>query len=155
MSKRKHNLRLIKAKDSYSTKEIVELLAVHAKTAQNWLRDETLAKIEGIYPPVVRGIDLKEFLTKRILKSKVTLANDEFYCPHCKGARKSRIITIESNGIILGKDHQKITIKGKCEICMTQLNRFDTQDNYNLRQQEPISQDKHALEARQQLNLFG
>ena len=153
----KNNIRRIKAKRSYSFKEIGEVLNIHTGTAQGW-RKQGLAVIDETSKPyLVIGSDLKEFISKRVSKRKCILRAGEFYCMTCKMARRSLLdrLCIEITGKKLGKTTKQAFIKGVCEICKRPLLLFSSeekakkwQENYLLFQEQQtniVSNDNSSL----------
>ncbi len=121
-----YNLRLIKQRESYSLKQISELLNVHIRTVQTW-KQEGLNIINQDKPYLVMGYDLKEFLSKRNDKRKIKLQSNEFYCTKCREAVRStdNQVWFECSGRNIGKQgFKEIVIKGICEFCNTKINRF-------------------------------
>lgn len=125
MSKQ-YNLRLIKTRESYSTKRISQELGVHDRTVQEWYK-EGLKPIEKKSPYLVMGYELKRFLEERQQKRKCKLQPDEFYCTKCRHAVKStandvRLAILQQT--IGKKSFKAIIIKGICEKCNLRINRF-------------------------------
>jgi hypothetical protein len=77
------NTRLIKGKYSYGVEELAATCAVHPNTVHRWMK-EGLPRIDTIYPYMVYGQHVREFLDNRQKRNKTTLAIDEFYCQTSK-----------------------------------------------------------------------
>jgi hypothetical protein len=126
----RHNLdlRKIKKRSSYATKEVGKLLGVHAGTVLRWVR-EGLRPAEGTrHPFYFNGDELLIFLKERQSRQRCTLGPDEFYCVRCKRPRKglpgSVKIIKTGKKIRGGKFLGRIT--GTCEECSGPLNRWSS-----------------------------
>jgi hypothetical protein len=120
---KKYHLRLIKTRRSYSFKEAAELLGTHVRTVQSW-RKQGLKVIEGAYPYLVLGSELKAFLGQRQSLRKTKLKSNELYCVACKKAVVPVDVKTVANNRIVGKNKQSITLKGVCPHCGNPVNRF-------------------------------
>ena len=121
-----YNLRSIKHRESYTFKQIGDLLKIHFRTAQGW-KQEGLKIISQEKPYLVMGYDLKEFLSKKLQNRQIKLQPNEFYCMKCKkGVRSAgNKIWIELSGKTIGNQNFKeLTIKGICEFCDSKINKF-------------------------------
>lgn len=126
---RKYNTRIIRLNYSYTLQEISNLYENHIRTIRTWLK-EGLQIIDGIYPYLVKGRDLKEFISKRQLKQKVKLEPEQFYCTKCKTARNAlnNQVKLVYSGKTIGKGVKDFTIQGICEVCGTKVNRFSNEN---------------------------
>lgn len=125
--KKNYNPNLIKARRSYTIKEIAEVYGRHSQTVQRWLK-QGLKPIEGISNPyLIMGEEVRRFLKERRLKRKYSLKPGEFFCPKCHSPRKSLYNrhSIEATGRMLGK-HRQLIIKGVCEVCGHRLLLFSS-----------------------------
>jgi len=126
--KRTYNPNLIKARHSYSIKELAEKLNVHVRTVQSW-RKQGLAecgKDGNNY--LMLGEEIKRFLRRKKQKSKHPLKAGEFFCPKCRNPRKSlpdKLLIIITDKK-LGKDTKQVFIKGICEVCNASLTLFSS-----------------------------
>jgi hypothetical protein len=109
--------------------EISSLYKNHIRTVRAWVK-AGLPIIEGIYPYLVKGSDLKEFLFKRQQKQKVKLEARQFYCTKCKTARNAlnNQAKLVYSGKTIGKGIKDFTLQGICEICGTKLNRISNEN---------------------------
>ena len=125
---RKYNTRLIKAKRSYSPKDMAVLFGINKATCLRWIKNEGLNVLqENTSPLLIMGKDLKKFLSERNKKRKTNLKENEYFCMKCKKAVKAKIGSEEniSTGKTIGKDKRKQLNKiGFCEFCGTKLNKF-------------------------------
>lgn len=126
---RRYNTRIIRLNYSYTLQEISNLYGNHIRTVRAWIK-EGLPNIEGLYPYLVKGRELKEFLSKRQLKQKVKLEAGQFYCTRCKTARNAQNnqVKLVYSGKTIGKGIKDFTIQGICEICWTKINRFSNEN---------------------------
>ena len=121
-----YNLRLIKTRESYSTKRISQELGVHPRTVQEWYK-EGLLPIENKPPYRTMGYVIKKFLEKKLQKHKCQLQPEEFYCTKCRHAVRStdNDVWIEISKRTIGRNGFKaMTMKGICENCNSRINRF-------------------------------
>lgn len=122
---KKFNTRLIKTRESYTTKDISKLLNVHPKTVQLWVKEGLPSITEK--PIFVKGFKLKAFLDNKQQKRKCKLEADEFYCIKCRKAVRpnDKVVWLELTGKTLGRNNlREIVIKGVCDECLTRINRF-------------------------------
>lgn len=124
--RKKYKLRQIKKRYCYTFEEISSLMNVHNRTVQIW-KKEGLKVIDTVRPYLVMGSSLYEFLQKKLEKRRFKLKPDEFYCVKCRKPQRvtDNDVWLELTGKTIGKDrHREIIIKGMCDECLTQLNRF-------------------------------
>ena len=126
--KRKYNPNLIKARHAYTFAEIAEVYKIHAGTAQSWRKQGLIVIDEVSRPYLVIGEEIKRFLGDRAQKRKHPLKTGEFFCPKCRGPRKSLPdkLLIEITNKRLGKTTKQALIKGMCEACNTKLLLFSS-----------------------------
>jgi hypothetical protein len=107
MGYRHPNPRLAKIYRSYSVEEVSRLFRVHKNTVRNWLR-QGLTAIDEQRPIVIRGVELRRFLTDRRTRSKKTCGPGRMYCLPCRapkvpaGNMAECIQTGESTGTLQG-----------------------------------------------------
>ena len=122
---KKYNTRLIKTRESLTSKQIAELFNLHPKTIQLWVKDGLITISNK--PILIMGYDLKEYLDSKQNDRKCKLESDEFYCTKCRKAVRSidNDVWLELTGKTIGKNQYKeIVIKGVCDECHTRVNRF-------------------------------
>jgi hypothetical protein len=106
------NPRLAKIHRSYSVEEVSRLYAVHKNTIRNWLR-QGLTSIDGQRPTVIRGVELRRFLTDRRARAKQTCGPGRIFCLPCRapkvpaGNMAECVVVSETNG----------TLRGICPAC--------------------------------------
>ena len=86
MGYRHPNPRLAKIHRSYSVEECRALFTVHKNTVRNWLR-QGLEPIDGQRPTVIRGDELRRFLTERRARAKQTCGPGRIYCLPCRAPK--------------------------------------------------------------------
>jgi len=126
-----YNLRLIKHRESYSFRQISEVLIVHPRTIQEW-RKEGLKTISTEKPFLVMGYDLKEFLKARSKDRKTKLKENEFYCTRCRKAVESNNnqVSIRKLDKTIGKQgFNGLAVQGICQTCGAKLNKFSHMGN--------------------------
>lgn len=117
---RRINARLIKSKYSYSLQELADVIGCHSNTISNWIKCEGLQRIDGIYPYMLYGQVVIDFLKARQLKNKTTLSINEFRCCTCQSSRKAweGIATIKTI-------NSKIAmLQAICEQCNGKINKI-------------------------------
>ena len=122
-----YNIRLIKARRSYSITEMASLLGVDRKTCQRWIKEGLKPIEEGTNPLLFMGESLKRFLKEKKKKRKCKLEKDEFFCMKCHKAVRAKIGSEEivKTGKKIGKnDAEQLKKIGICEVCNTPVNRF-------------------------------
>jgi hypothetical protein len=86
MAFRHPNPRLAKIHRSYSVEEVSRLFRVHKNTVRNWLR-QGLTAIDEQRPTVIRGVELRRFLTDRRARSKHICGPGRIYCLPCRAPK--------------------------------------------------------------------
>jgi hypothetical protein len=86
MATRRPNPRLAKIHRSYSVEEVSRLFAVHKNTVRNWL-GQGLTPIDEQRPTVIRGLELRRFLTDRRASAKQTCGPGRIYCLPCRAPK--------------------------------------------------------------------
>lgn len=130
---KKQNTRIIKLNYSYLLKEISDLFGVHIRTTRSWVK-EGLEIIEGLYPYLVNGRDLKAFLDKRQAKRKTKLKDNQMYCMKCRKAVAplNASVSIVYSGKTIGNGIKDFMLKGICPACLTNLNRLSNDNKMNI-----------------------
>lgn len=130
---KKHNTRIIKLNYSYSLNEASSLFGVNIRTVRSWVK-EGLEIIEGLYPYLVNGRDLKAFLEKRQAKRKIKLEDNQMYCMKCRKAVAplNDSVSIVYSGKTIGNGIKDFMLKGICPACLTNLNRLSNDNKMNI-----------------------
>lgn len=127
---RRFNIKLIRKRRTYTTKEIAALFGMNTRSVQQWIAKSGLPPIEGSSNPyLIYGATLFDFLTQKKQKRKCSLQADEFYCLKCKRGRNgiSTEATITKTETRIGnKGKFKEIRESKCEVCGVKLFRFYT-----------------------------
>jgi|CXWL01.1.fsa_nt_gi hypothetical protein len=117
---RRINTRLIRAKYSYLLQELADDIGCHVNTISNWIKHEGLQRIDGIYPYMLYGQVVIEFLKSRQLKNKSKLLLNEFHCCTCQASCRAweGIATIKTI-------NSKIAmLQAVCEQCNGKINKL-------------------------------
>ncbi len=125
MSK-KIKLKNLKSRQSYTTRQLAQVLDVHIRTVQMW-KSEGLKPIENTVPLLFMGFEVKDFIQQRQKDKKIKLTKNQFYCVKCKKAvmSKENGIEIIRTQKLIGKDLlAELILRGECEFCGCKLNRF-------------------------------
>jgi len=80
------NPRLAKIHRSYSVEEVSRLFDLHKNTVRNWLR-RGLTAIDGQRPTVVRGVELRRFLTDRRVSTRQACGPGRIFCLPCRAPK--------------------------------------------------------------------
>src|SRR5690349_4993872 len=86
MGFRHPNPRLAKIHRSYSVEEVSRLFGIHKNTVRNWLR-QGLEPIDDQRPTVIRGTEIRRFLTDRRSRTKQTCGPGRIYCLPCRAPK--------------------------------------------------------------------
>lgn len=125
MSK-KINISLIRGRKVYTNQTLAELFHVHIRTIQEWKKEGMKPLEENSRPHLYLGFVVKEFLTKRFKRKRKKLKLNQFYCLKCRKATVSKpeklIFVITDTELGNGNKHAKL--RGNCEMCGTEINRF-------------------------------
>ncbi len=118
------NTRLIKSKYSYSLQELADVIGCHPNTICNWMKNDGLQRIDGIYPYMLYGQVVIDFLKSRQLKKRKLLIN-EFRCCACKTSRGAwqAIATIKTI------NSKVAMLQAVCERCNGKINKIISQKN--------------------------
>jgi len=116
----------IKKKEIYSTQELAEVLDVHQRTIQAWVK-EGLMPLEDSKPMLFLGADVNEFLKNKNKARKHNLLKNQFYCLKCKKAvySKNNEVLLVKTGNVTGKNQTpEIHVVGSCCNCNNYIFRF-------------------------------
>ena len=76
----------IKSLRCYTKAEAAALVGVSTRTIGNWTRDG-LPLLDASHPPLIRGDDLRDYITAQRADRKVKTDLCEFYCLRCRKGR--------------------------------------------------------------------
>jgi hypothetical protein len=118
MGARFPNPRLVKIHRSYTFDEAARTLGVHKNTIRNWQR-KGLRPMEGCWPLLLHGPELRRFLEEARSKSKQSCPPGHFYCVRCRAPRRpsGRSVTYVAATEFAGSLH------GICEACGCRMRR--------------------------------
>ena len=133
------NTRRIKSKISYPVATLAELVGVHPNTVNNWVKYEGLQRVHGIYPHLIHGEEVIEFLNARQKKNKSTLSPDEFRCCTCQASRKAW----EGMATIQTIDTKRALLRAICESCNGKIGKFISLKNKAVIEQNFLIQQLH------------
>lgn len=122
--KRNYNTRIIKAKKSYSSKELAELLVVHIQTVRDWCRNGLKPIDEESHFALFLGSEVKSYLRKRMDERKVKLGPNDFYCMTCRNSTSSQNSKIVLQEKQIGKNKISIRYEGNCDRCGRKVVKF-------------------------------
>jgi Helix-turn-helix domain len=86
MGFRHPNPRLAKIHRSYSVEDASRLFKVHKNTVRHWLK-QGLEPIDDRRPTLIRGQELRRFLTDRRARAKQVCGPGCIYCLPCRGPK--------------------------------------------------------------------
>ena len=86
MGYRHPNPRLAKIHRSYSVEDLARLFKVHKNTVRNWLK-HGLQPIDAQRPILIRGQNVRRFLTERRLRGKQACGPGRIYCLPCRAPK--------------------------------------------------------------------
>ena len=107
MGQRLPNPRLAKIHRSYSVEDVSRLFGIHKNTVRNWLR-QGLKPIDDQRPTVIRGLELRRFLTDRRIRAKQVCGPGRIYCLPCRapmvpaGNMAECVASGDTNGVLRG-----------------------------------------------------
>lgn len=122
---KKYNLRLIRARRSYTPSEIAILLSVDIKTVYRWIDGGLQVMEKTVKPLLIMGSKLKDYLSGQ--KVKIFLSEDEYYCLSCKRAviAKEGSEIIEKTGYSIGNESKDQCVKkAKCNRCGRHVQKY-------------------------------
>ncbi len=87
MANRRHSARRIKLLRSYNVREAAKATGASAGTVRRWLKAEGLEAVVGIWPPIIRGVDIIAFFKRRNAGRKQRCGPGRIYCLRCKAPK--------------------------------------------------------------------
>lgn len=120
---KKYNTREISASYYYKPEEVSCILNVHPNTVYRWIEAGLKTRNNC---KLILGSDLKYFLSCRRKANKVSLKVNEFYCPKCKKATRSRIddLVYINKDKSLSVNSSQVIIYGKCIVDGCKIVRY-------------------------------
>ena len=86
MGARHPNPRLAKIHRSYSVEDTSRLFKIHKNTVRHWLK-QGLEPIDDQRPALIRGEELRRFLTERRVRAKRSCGPGRIYCLPCRAPK--------------------------------------------------------------------
>ena len=122
---KKYNLRIIRARRSYTPSEIAHLLSVDIKTVYRWIDGGLQVMEKNVKPLLIMGSKLKDYLSGQ--KVKIFLNEGEYYCVSCKKAviAEEGSESIEKTGYSIGNENKdQYAKKAKCHRCGRHVQKY-------------------------------
>ncbi len=118
MGQRHPNPRLAKIHRNYSVEDVSRLFALHKNTVRTWLR-QGLEPIDSQRPIVIRGLELRRFLTERRARTKQACGPSRIYCLPCRAPKvpAGKMADCVQTGDTTG------TLQGICPDCYRMIYR--------------------------------
>ncbi|MGE0153129.1 MAG: helix-turn-helix domain-containing protein [Reyranellaceae bacterium] len=116
--RRAPNPRLAKLHCSYTVEEAARALDTHKNTIRTWLK-AGLASVAGSWPVLIRGADLRDFLSRRRASAKRPCPPGHLYCLRCREPRKPDAALVEYLPAQAGAGN----IRAVCPCCTTLMHR--------------------------------
>lgn len=129
--KRTHHLRRIKAKKSYSSMELADLLGVHVQTVRTWASNGLEPLSPDVHRPLFLGQTVKSYLSELQNARKVKLQEGEFYCLRCRVAVTPHSVTTVDRHVLIGRQKDSILLTAHCPQCGCLINRFSSRESTN------------------------
>jgi hypothetical protein len=112
MGYRHPNPKLAKIHRSYSVEEVSRLFAIHKNTVRTWVR-QGLKAIDNERPTVIRGTELRRFLTDRRARTKQACGPGRIYCLPCRAPK----VPAGKMGECIADSETTGTLQGICPDC--------------------------------------
>lgn len=112
------NPRLAKLHCSYTVEEAARALDTHKNTIRIWLK-AGLPSVAGLWPVLIRGTDLRDFLSRRRANAKRPCPPGHLYCLRCRQPRKPDADLVEYLPARAGAGN----IRAVCPSCTTLMHR--------------------------------
>lgn len=129
--KRTYQLRRIKAKKSYSTRELADLLGAHVQTVRTWASNGLEPLSTNSYRPLFLGQTIKSYLSQIQNARKVKLQATEFYCLKCRIAVTPRSVIEVDRKVYIGNQKKSIILTASCPVCSSKVNKFTVKEEKN------------------------
>jgi hypothetical protein len=103
---------------NYDVAQIARVFEVHRNTVRSWLK-QGLGAIEGIWPTLILGAELRRFLTERNAKRKRPTPAGHIYCMRCREPRRPAFGMVD----YVPGSATSGNLQAMCPICEAMLNR--------------------------------
>lgn len=119
MANRAFSARRLKLRRSYDVREAAKAIGATPQTIRKWISDGGLSIVKGVYPAILRGVDLIDFLNARKTARKQPCGAGRLYCLRCKTPKAPAFDEVEfrADGPKLG------TLTGLCPDCAGLMHR--------------------------------
>ncbi len=118
MANRRHSARSIKRLRTYNVREAAKATGASPATVRHWSRNG-LKPVEGLWPPIFRGVDVIDFFKQRADQRKQPCGPGRMFCLHCKEPK-----TPAFNEAEFRPDGPKLgTLTGLCPDCAGLMHR--------------------------------
>jgi hypothetical protein len=94
VANRKHSARRIKKRRSYNVREVAKATGATPGTVRRWHK-AGLTAVEGISPLIFRGVDIIDFLKRRVEKRKQPTGPGRMHCFRCKEPKRPAFSEVE------------------------------------------------------------
>jgi helix-turn-helix protein len=118
MGHRHPNPRLAKIHRSYSVEDASRLFKIHKNTVRNWLK-QGLEPIDDQRPTVIRGLELRRFLTDRRVRAKQACGSGRIYCLPCRAPK----VPAGNMAECIATDDTTGSLQGICPDCNRMIYR--------------------------------
>lgn len=118
MAMRRHSVRRVRARYTYNVREAAKVTGATSGTVRHWLK-QGLEPVTGIYPTIIRGVDLIAFFGRVKQARKQPSGPGRLFCLRCKSPKRPAFDEVEflPDGATLG------SIRGLCPDCSAVMNR--------------------------------
>ena len=103
---------------SYNVAQIARLYGIHRNTVRHWLKDG-LRAIDGVYPALILGVELRRFLAETRSSRKRPTATGHIYCMRCREAVRPALRLVDYTP----RTSTNGNLEGICPRCEAMLNR--------------------------------
>ncbi len=86
MAKRRGLARRLKRRRHYNVAEAGRAIGVAPATVRTWFKSG-LSPVANVFPPIIRGVDLIDFLRERSRKRKQRCGPGRMFCLRCKAPK--------------------------------------------------------------------
>jgi hypothetical protein len=115
---KRFDARRVKIHRSYAVDEAARVLRSHKNTIRNWLK-RGLPTVDTHRPHLIRGADLKEFVTAKQMRGKTRCRGGQLYCVRCRAAKQPARQIAEYLPITPTSGN----LRGSCPDCGTRIFR--------------------------------
>lgn len=108
--------RKVKTHLTYTYDEAARVTGTHKRTVMGWGR-KGLPVLADQKPHLIRGADLRNFLSEATTRRKTRLQLNQFYCLKCRDAREAAEGMVDCNLPETGPG----MLEGPCSACLTTM----------------------------------